>query len=116
MLRGEKELPASTVFQMKANSALGNLAEEAMGGINRVYQASLIARFFYSSAPYAGKLEVLLSEDDPHYGSREEWQRMAAEVTIQTVPGAHSGENAILREPNLPVLAARLSELIGKAG
>ena len=110
--RGKEKLPVGMVRTIENQTALGLMDREEMGDIERVFQANALARFLYGTFRYTGKLNVMFSGAPPPLGHREHWLRMAREVEVETIPGRHSGENSILKEPNVQVLARQLEELI----
>ena len=112
---GKQYAPANLMRRLQGQTALGEMAAEEMGDIDRVFQANALARFLYGGVRYRGRLDVLFSSARPGFGRREDWMLTAEEVIVHNIPGAHSVNDSILKEPNVRALAGQLEELIERA-
>ncbi|HUF37635.1 MAG TPA: AMP-binding protein [Anaerolineales bacterium] len=115
-LLGRPYAPNQVMRRLQGQTALGEMAAEEMGEIDRVFQANAFARFLYGGVHYPGRLDVLFSAARPGYGRRADWRLAAAEVVVHEIPGAHSVNESILREPNVQALAEKVEELINGLG
>ena len=85
---------------------------EEVVGLYRVFESNLLAAGRYRPRPYAGSLELFVSEERAADASRPDsgWGRLAkGGVRVHQVPGDHY---SILTAPGVDVLAERLRGLL----
>ncbi|MBK9399632.1 MAG: amino acid adenylation domain-containing protein [Bacteroidetes bacterium] len=91
------------------------IGEDAATYFKRVEEACYEALMNYKIKPYKGSL-VLFRAKDGHYNNEYDedlgWGNFVkGKTTVITVPGDH---NTIFEEPNVPVLAAKMNEILNK--
>lgn len=91
------------------------IGKDAATYFKRVEEACYEALMTYKIKPYKGSI-VLFRAKDGHYNNEYDedlgWSKFVkGKTTVITVPGDH---NSIFEEPNVPVLAAKMNELLSK--
>ncbi|MBK9320981.1 MAG: hypothetical protein IPM91_20755 [Bacteroidetes bacterium] len=91
------------------------IGEDAATYFKRVEEACYEALMNYKIKPYKGSL-VLFRAKDGHYNNEYDedlgWGNFVkGTTTVITVPGDH---NSIFEEPNVPILAAKMNEILNK--
>jgi len=104
----------------RAAMTAGRIAEVALTGLvpshgsnyHRFYRQSKVLTVLYPIRPYFGRTVLFVAEEDTR-ASATGWRKvLRGDLTIRAVGGMHS---AMLREPNVAILAAALEEELAAA-
>jgi amino acid adenylation domain-containing protein len=102
--------PADTPAKAGAGS---RLSQPELGRLLQIVQANIQAARHYRPSTYSGRLTLFqIAEEKESREQLRQWQRLAGEVVVETIPGNHM---TLLRPPHVQVLGQQLENSLRRS-